>query len=330
MSNEIKQTQSNVVVPQHVQSVKDSGGEMKRKKARDYHQLHPVTNTFFSVLLGIMTFLCVFPFIYVIIISFTSEESIVRNGFQIIPSEWSTDAYRYLWNVKDQLLGSYGVTILVTVVGTIISVLMISFYAYAISRPQFKYRRFFTFFAFFTMLFSGGLVPTYIVVTQFLHLKNSIWALILPLVMNAFYIIVMRTFFMKSVSESILESARIDGASEWRIFFQIVFPLSLPGIATIALFSTLGYWNDWFTALLYIDDPKLVPLQALLMKIEANLEFMRQNVEVGLMQQSLFNTLPQDSAKMAMVVIATLPIAVSYPFFQKYFISGLTIGGVKE
>lgn len=329
MPNDLNQNEVTVVVSQPLDQLK--GGEVKiKRRRRDYHQLHPVTNMIFSVILGIFTFMCIFPFIYVIIISFTSEESIVRDGFQIIPSEWSIDAYRYLWSVKDQLLGSYGVTLLVTIIGTIISVLMISFYSYAISRPQFKYRRFFTFLSFFTMLFSGGLVPTYIVVTQFLHLKNTIWALILPLVMNAFYIIVMRTFFMKSVSESILESARIDGASEWRIFFQIVFPLSLPGIATIALFSTLGYWNDWFTALLYIDEPKLVPLQALLMKIEANLEFMRQNVEVGLMQQSLFDTLPQESAKMAMVVIATLPIAVSYPFFQKYFISGLTIGGVKE
>ncbi len=330
MPNDLNQTQVSVTASPPLDQMKGGGAKIKRKKTRDYHELHPVVNTIFSVLIGIFTIMCVFPFIYVIIISFTSEESIVRHGFQIIPAEWSTDAYRYLWNVKDQLLGSYGVTILITVLGTVISVLMISFYAYAISRPQFKYRRFFTFLAFFTMLFSGGLVPTYIVVTQFLGLKNSIWALILPLVMNAFYIIIMRTFFMKSVSESILESARIDGASEWRIFYQIVFPLSLPGIATIALFSTLGYWNDWFTALLYIDDPKLVPLQALLMKIEANLEFMRQNIDVGLMQQSLFDTLPQDSAKMAMVVIATLPIAVSYPFFQKYFISGLTIGGVKE
>nr|WP_257469039.1 MULTISPECIES: carbohydrate ABC transporter permease [unclassified Bacillus (in: firmicutes)] len=312
------------------QSMGELRGDKTRKKYRDPQQISPVVNIIISVFLAILAFMCVFPFIYVIIISFTSEESIVRNGFQLFPKEWSTDAYLYLWSMKERLFRSYGVTILVTILGTIISVLMITFYAYAISRPQFKYRKFFTFLAFFTMLFSGGLVPTYIIVTQFLGLKNTIWALILPLALNAFYIIIMRTFFLKSVSESILESARIDGASEWRIFFQIIFPLSLPGIATIALFSTLGYWNDWFTALLYIDNPNLVPLQALLMKIEANLEFMRQNLDVGSIQQSLFDTIPQESAKMAMVVIATLPIAVSYPFFQKYFISGLTIGGVKE
>jgi len=326
----LERNESPVVISSSLGEMKGGGTKVVRKKHRDPQHMHPVVNAIISVLLGILAFTCIFPFIYVIIISFTSEESIVRNGFQLIPKEWSLDAYHYLWSMKEQLFRSYGVTIFITIVGTIISVLMITFYAYAISRPQFKYRKFFTFLAFFTMLFSGGLVPTYIVVTQFLGLKDTIWALILPLTMNAFYIIIMRTFFLKSVSESILESARIDGASEWRIFFQIIFPLSLPGIATIALFSTLGYWNDWFTALLYIDDPNLVPLQSLLMKIEANLEFMRQNLDVAIMQQSLFDTIPEESAKMAMVVIATLPIAISYPFFQKYFISGLTIGGVKE
>lgn len=302
----------------------------RKKKNRDFNNFGPVANGIISIILGIFTFMCLFPFAYVIIISLSSEESIARYGFQLIPAEWSLDAYRYLWHMRGQLFRSYGVTIFVTVFGTVLSVLMVTFYSYAISRPQFQYRRFFTFFALFTMLFSGGMVPTYIVATQFLGIKDTIWALILPLAMNAFYIIIMRTFFMRSVPEAIIESARIDGAGELRTFFQIVFPLSLPGIATIALFTTLGYWNDWFNALLYIEDPSLVPLQSLLMKIEANMEFMRQNTDIASLQQSLFDTIPADSAKMAMVVIATLPIAVSYPFFQRYFINGLTIGGVKE
>lgn len=304
----------------------------KPMKKRKYNPngFHPITNSVMYIILGLFTFICLFPFIYVILISFTDELSIVKNGFQLIPDSWNLDAYRYLWQMKDQLLQSYGVTIFITIVGTALSVMMIAFYAYAISRQQFAYRNFFTFFAFFTMLFGGGLVPSYIVTTQFLGLKNSVWALILPLAMNVFYLIIMRTFFVRSVPESILESARIDGASELRIFFQIVFPLSLPGIATIALFSTLGYWNDWFHALLYIDVPNLVPLQSLLMKIEGNLEYMRMNSDVSSTQADLFSAIPADAAKMAMVVIATLPIAVAYPFFQKYFISGLTIGGVKE
>lgn len=304
--------------------------KIKRKKKDNIHGFHPVTNWIMNIGLAIFTFMCLFPFFYVIAISFTDEATIAQKGFQLIPEAWSIEAYKYLWHMKGQLLRSYSVTIVVTVVGTIISVMMIAFYAYAISRKQFKYRKFFTFYAFFTMLFSGGMVPFYIVSTQLLGLKNTIWALILPLAMNAFYIIIMRTFFMRSVPESILESARIDGASEIRIFFQIVFPLSLPGIATIALFSTLGYWNDWFNALLFIDVPNLVPLQSLLMKIESNLEFMRQNIDISGMQADLLANIPADGAKMAMVVIATLPIAISYPFFQKYFINGLTIGGVKE
>ncbi|MFC0272677.1 carbohydrate ABC transporter permease [Metabacillus herbersteinensis] len=283
-----------------------------------------------NMVLGLFSLMCIFPFIYVIMISLTDEETLSRNGYQIIPETWSLEAYQYLWQMKEQLLQSYSITIVITILGTIVSVLMISLYAYAISRKQFKYRGFFTFMAFFTMLFSGGLVPFYIVATQVLDLRNSIWALILPLAMNAFYILIMRTFFQRSVPESILESARIDGASELRIFVQIVIPLSLPGLATIALFSTLGYWNDWFNALLFIDEPHLVPLQSLLMKIENNIEFLRQNTLAGGLQNELLSEIPQDASKMAMVVISTLPIAIAYPFFQKYFVRGLTIGGVKE
>ncbi|WP_082412109.1 carbohydrate ABC transporter permease [Thalassobacillus devorans] len=281
------------------------------------------------ILLASFSFLCIFPFIYVIIISLTSEQSLAQNGYSIFPQEWSLEAYRYLKTMKDQLLSAFGVTLLVTVLGTLISVSIISLYSYAISRKQFIYRKQFTFIAFFTMLFSGGLVPFFIVVTQFLDLKNTIWALILPLAVNAFYIIIMRTFFQQSVPEAILESARIDGAGEFRIFLQIVVPLAVPGIATIALFSTLAYWNDWFNALLFIDNPNLVPLQSLLMKIENNLDFIKQNSMMS-QNSSLLNSIPQDSVKMAIVVIATLPIALSYPFFQKYFVKGLTIGGVKE
>ncbi|XNQ64786.1 carbohydrate ABC transporter permease [Alkalihalobacillus sp. 1P02AB] len=282
------------------------------------------------LLLGTFAFLCVFPFLYVIIISLTNEQSLATYGYQIIPKEWSFDAYQYLWQIRSQIFQAYGVTIFVTVVGTIISVSLIALYAYAISRKQFIYRKQFTFIAFFTMLFSGGMVPFYIVMTQFLGLKNSIWALILPMAVNAFYIIIMRTFFMRTVPEAILDSARIDGAGEFRIFLTIVLPLSVPGIATIALFSTLAYWNDWFNALLFIDSPNLVPLQSLLMRIESNLDFIRQNAMISNQNSAILASIPQDSARMAMVVIATLPIALSYPFFQKYFIKGLTIGGVKE
>ena len=286
-----------------------------------------ITNIIANIILAVFAIACVFPFIFVIIISLTSEQSLLEHGYSIFPKEWSFEAYKYLFQSGGALAQSYMVTILVTVLGTIINVSMISTYAYAISRKGFKYRRQFTFLVFFTMLFGGGMVPSYIVMTQVLGLKNTIWALILPLAFNSFNIIVMRTFFQKSVPDSIIESARIDGASEFRIFIKIVIPLALPGIATIALFSTLAYWNDWFNAMLYIDYQNLVPLQHMLMKIEKNMEFIRQN---AMLSGEVMNALPQESVRMAMVVISTLPIACTYPFFQKYFISGLTIGGVKE
>ena len=286
-----------------------------------------ITNIIANIILAVFAIACVFPFIFVIIISLTSEQSLLEHGYSIFPKEWSLDAYKYLLESGGALVQSYMVTILVTILGTIINVSMVSSYAYAISRKGFKYRRQFTFLVFFTMLFGGGMVPSYIVMTQVLGLKNTIWALILPLAFNSFNIIVMRTFFQKSVPDSIIESARIDGASEFRIFIKIVIPLALPGIATIALFSTLAYWNDWFNAMLYIDYQNLVPLQHMLMKIEKNMEFIRQN---AMLSGEVMNALPQESVRMAMVVISTLPIACTYPFFQKYFISGLTIGGVKE
>ena len=301
--------------------------EIKTKNKTFNEGFTGITNIIANIILAVSAIACVFPFIFVIIISLTSEQSLLEHGYSIFPKEWSLDAYKYLLQSGGALAQSYMVTIVVTILGTIINVSMVSSYAYAISRKGFKYRRQFTFLVFFTMLFGGGMVPSYIVMTQVLGLKNTIWALILPLAFNSFNIIVMRTFFQKSVPDSIIESARIDGASEFRIFTKIVIPLAIPGIATIALFSTLAYWNDWFNAMLYIDYQNLVPLQHMLMKIEKNMEFIRQN---AMLSGEVMSALPQESVRMAMVVVSTLPIACTYPFFQKYFISGLTIGGVKE
>ncbi|WP_010494353.1 ABC transporter permease subunit [Paenibacillus elgii] len=300
------------------------------KRSRDFHHLSPAWNVIFNLIAGFLAIACVFPFVFVTIISFTDEGTLARNGYRIIPEKWSLEAYRYVFKAGDQLLRSYGVTIAVTVIGTLLSMIMIALFAYAISRKSFKYRNFFSFFAFFTMLFNGGLVPTYIVVTQLLGLKDSIWGLILPLAVNAFYIMIMRTFFSTSVPDAIIESGKIDGAGEFGIFFRLVLPLSLPGLATIGLFSTLGYWNDWFNALLYIDKPSLVPLQSMLMRIETSMQFILQNTSNPSMGVALLQSLPQDTSRMAMVVLATGPIVFAYPFFQRYFIQGLTVGAVKE
>ena len=286
---------------------------------------------FFTILLILFTLSCIFPFIFVIVISLTDEKALQLNGYELLPAQWSTDAYQYLIQDGGQLLRSLGVTIMITVIGTLITVFMTGTYAYVLSRASVPYRKFFTFYLFFTMLFAGGMVPSYLVMTKMLGLKNTIWALILPLAFSPYNVIILRTFFKKSIPESIIESAKMDGCSEFRVFFQIVLPLAIPGVATIGLFSSLGYWNDWFNALLYIDTNKLIPLQYLLMKIQNSMEFLANNNDITLaQQQAIQNSLPQESTRMAMVVVATLPIAIVYPFFQKYFVQGLTIGGVKE
>lgn len=302
----------------------------QRKKERDFHNLSKPMNITFNLIAGIFAILCVFPFLFVVIISLTDEGTLAKNGYRLIPEKWSLAAYRYMFDMGDTLLRSYGVTIFVTVVGTVIALLVMAFYAYAISRKTFRYRNFFAFFSFFTMLFNGGLVPTYIIVTQLMGLKDTVWALILPLAVNAFYIMILRTFYATSVPDAIIESGKIDGAGEFRIFIKLVLPLSLPGLATIGLFSTLGYWNDWFNALLYIDNPNLVPLQSMLMRIETSMQFIMQNAQNSSLSLEAMRSLPQDTSRMAMVVMATLPIIFAYPFFQRYFIQGLTVGAVKE
>lgn len=305
---------------------------MKKKKQIDSVNVKgfskPV-NLMFTILMAIIAISCVFPFLFVIVISFTSEQSIVQNGYQLIPSSWSLDGYRYLFEMKEQILQSLFITVFVTVFGTLVNVMFTSTFAYAISRQDFPYRRFFTMMALASMLFSAGMVPNYIVMTNLLGLKDTIWALILPMALSPFNIIVMRTFYRRSVPDAIIEAARIDGAGELRTFLQIVLPLSVPGIATISLFAALAYWNDWFNALLYIQSDNLVPLQYLLMKVQANIDYMMQNTALGA-QATAGIGIPKEATRMAIVVISTVPIAATYPFFQKYFVGGLTIGGVKE
>ena len=258
----------------------------------------PKANFFFSLLMTLVGLTGVFPFIFVIILSLTDENSIVRNGYRLIPDAWSTAGYEYLFTQSSTIVNAFMVTVFVTVVGTLINVTVTSTYASALSRPYFIFRRFFLFIILVTMLVGAGMVPSYIVMTSLLKLRNSIWALILPMALSPFNVIIMRTFFRKSIPESIIESA-------------------------------IGFWNDWFSALLYLDDQNLFPLQYVLMQIQANIDYIVKNAAQGASAVSGVS-IPREATRMAMVVISTLPIALSYPFFQKYFISGLTIGGVKE
>ena len=271
---------------------------------------------------------CVLPLILVVIVSFSSEQSIFQNGYSFFPSEWSLDAYRFFFRLGDQLVRSYGITIFVTVAGTLFSLIITAMFAYVLSRAGYAYNRLFTLLMLFTMLFNGGIVATYMVNTQILGLGNSLGALIFPMSLNAFYVIVLRTFY-KSIPMEIIEAARIDGAGEFKTFFRIVTPLSKPGLATIGMFTTIAYWNDWFLGMLYIIDQKKYPVQTLLWSMQNSLEFMKQSSANALEYAEMAANAPTDSGRMALTVLVVLPILLAYPFFQKYFVKGLTVGGVK-
>jgi len=282
-----------------------------------------------AIVFVLIAIACVYPLLVVLGVSFTDESTIAQFGFRVIPKKISLDSYRYIVASKGTILRAYGVTIFVTVIGTIISTLVVALYAYPLSRKDFKYRKALTFVAFFTMLFSGGTVAGYMVTTGVLHLKNSIWVLILPYVMNAWHVIVMRSFYSLSIPNAIIEAAKIDGANEYEIYFKLIMPLSLPGLATIALFATLTYWNDWWLPLLYITEPAKYNLQYLLQSMISNIQNLTENSAM-MGSTNLLANVPKEGARMALCIIATGPILIVYPFFQKYFIQGLTVGSVKE
>ncbi len=261
-------------------------------------------------------------------VSFSSEQSIFQNGYTFLPSEWSLNAYQFFFRLGEQLVRSYGVTVFITVAGTLFSLTITCLFAYVLSRRDYPFNGILTFLLVFTMLFNGGLVPSYMVNTQILGLGNSLAALIFPMSLNAFYVIVLRTFF-RSIPMEIIEAARIDGAGEFKTLARVVVPLSKPGIATIGLFTMIAYWNDWFLGMLYIMDQKKYPVQTLLWSMQNSLEFMSQSSANALEYAEMARNAPTDSGRMALTVLVILPIMAAYPFFQKYFVKGLTIGGVK-
>lgn len=274
--------------------------------------------------------LFILPFVLIIAASFTKESSLVSEGYKLIPSEISLEAYRYVFRSPQQLLDSYKITIIYSVLATFLGVIVMSMLAYPLSRPNYKYKKIVTFFIFFTMLFSGGLVPTYIWMTRYLHMGDTIWVYILPFLVNAFHVIVIRTFF-QGLPSALMESAKIDGASELQTFFKIVLPLSKPVIATISLLTLLARWNDWNTALIYIKSTKLYSLQYLLQKILREAEFVKNMAESSPVAGIDFNAsnLPSITIRFAMCMVAAGPMLVVFPFFQKYFAKGLTVGAVK-
>jgi putative aldouronate transport system permease protein len=298
------------------------------RKAKDMLALSPASNVFLNLLMVIVSLLALIPIYVIAIASVTSEHALTNNGYRLWPEEFSTLAYTFLFSRGSIIVTAYINTILATLAGTVMSVVMVGLYAYAISRDNFKFKTFFTFYAFFTMLFGGGLVAYYMVTRQVLQIQNSLWALFLPSAFSPFWVIVMRTFYKANVPNELLEAARIDGAGEWRTLLQIVLPLSVPGLATVALFSAIGIWNNFFNCLLLVDEAKYYSLQFTIYTTLNNIRFLLENADK---MQGLVNlsALPSQTFRMAMAVVTVGPIIFAYPFFQRYFVRGLTIGALK-
>ena len=296
---------------------------------KKFNRVKPLTNVFITVLFICLALVCFMPALLVAIVSVSSEASVLSKGYSYAPTGFSLASYAYLARQWRYIGGAFLNSIIVTVVGTGLGLVMCSTMGYALSRPNYRLRGFFSIFVLIPMLFSGGLVASYMINTNILGLKNSFWALVLPICCSSFYIVIMRTFFQTTVPEAIIESAKIDGARQIRIFAQIVLPISLPSIATIGLFFTFAYWNDWMMAKYYLNSnaQDLYPLQYVLISLESNIDFLSRNAQF--MTPGETNNIPSETVRMAMVMVSVIPIACSYPFFQKYFIGGLTIGAVK-
>lgn len=296
-----------------------------------FNRLTKKSNILLSVVIIFAALLCVIPVVFVIMISLSSEKSIELFGYQFWPKQFSLYAYQFILQSNSSVIHALLISVVITIAGTILGIILNSTMGYVLSRKTYALRKEFTWVVLIPMMFNGGMISYYMIVSAYLNLKDNLLALIIPMAVSSFYIIILRTFFKTNIPEAIIESAKIDGASELKIYSHIVMPISLPGIATIGLFLTFAYWNDWYNSLLFIDSARLAPLQLLLIRMEDDIQYIAKNsVMLGASGSSAIANLPVETVRMAIVVLVVLPIACSYPFFQKYFISGLTIGSVKE
>ena len=295
------------------------------------NRIKPGTNAAFNILFVILALMCFLPIVFIFVISITDTTTIRQEGYKFFV--WGDDvsmrAYEYLWSQRLTILNALWVSVYVTVIGTVLGVALTTLMGYVLSRREHKLNGFLTILVFIPMIFGGGMAASYVINTQLLHLRDTMWILILPLAVSSFNVTIARTFFRTTIPDSIIESAKIDGASQWTIFGRIVLPISKPVLATIGLFLAFGYWNDWFQARLYISNDNLRSLQSMLNQIQADLEYLTKNVSAGMSQSDLVRNMPRESVTMAIAFVVAVPIACVYPFFQKYFISGLTVGAVK-
>lgn len=289
-----------------------------------------IFRSFVFVVLLILAIVCILPIILIIVASFTDETTLLANGYRFFPQKYGLEAYVYLLKQSVMMLRAYKISILVTVIGTLASLVLSTTFAYPLSRKDFKYRNIFSFLVFFTMLFSGGIVPSYMMWTKFFHIKDTIWALIIPsYLMNAFNILLIRNYYSNNIPDALVEAARIDGASEFLTFRRVIVPLSVPVIATVGLFTGLAYWNDWINGLYYINDPGLYSIQNLLIRLMNNIQYLNSGAAAGIVSGGTTGALPSTSVRMAIAVVGVIPVVAAYPFLQKYLIRGTVIGAVK-
>lgn len=289
-----------------------------------------IFRSFAFVVLLILAIVCILPIILIIVASFTDETALLANGYRFFPQKYGLEAYVYLLKQSVMMLRAYKISILVTVIGTLASLVLSTTFAYPLSRKDFKYRNIFSFLVFFTMLFSGGIVPSYMMWTKFFHIKDTIWALIIPsYLMNAFNILLIRNYYSNNIPDALVEAARIDGASEFLTFRRVIVPLSVPVIATVGLFTGLAYWNDWINGLYYINDPGLYSIQNLLIRLMNNIQYLNSGAAAGIVSGGTTGALPSTSVRMAIAVVGVIPVVAAYPFLQKYLIRGTVIGAVK-
>lgn len=282
-----------------------------------------------TVILSVLVIITLMPIVLIVVASFTDETALLQDGYSFFPKAFSLDAYYYIVKQGAMIARAYGISFFTTIFGTLASVILTTTLAYPMSRKSFRYRNVLAFFVFFTMLFNGGIVPSYIMWTRYLHVKNTIWALLLPnYLVTAFNVILVKNFYSNNVPEALIEAAQIDGASELQTFYKVMFPLAKPVVATISLFTGLCYWNDWINGLYYVDDAKLYSIQLLLLKIMNNIQGLKANASAAMLGAGAVE-LPGTSVRMAMAFIGILPILLIYPFVQKYLIEGVVIGAVK-
>ncbi|MDY3073017.1 MAG: carbohydrate ABC transporter permease [Eubacteriales bacterium] len=313
---------------------------MSRKKKVDsfdasvrnnFNMISPGANVVLMIVMIFLAALVVLPLVLIVIVSFSSSLSIAHRGYTFFPEEWTLMGYQYLFKSGEQVLQSYLITIFYAVAGTVLSLIIMSMFAFVLSQKQLKGRMFLTFFMYLTMLIHSGLVARYIIYTQVYHIYDTIWVFLLPGLVGGYNIFILRTFINTTIPDSLFEAAKIDGATDFTVYVKIVMPLFKAGLATIGLFRVVGIWNDWFTGFMYAEKSWLIPLQTMLIKIQKNVDFIMSNSELANSPDGLelIKNLPKQSMQMAIFVISTIPILCAYPFFQKYFISGLTIGSVK-